>query len=761
MTGHPTWFADARFGMFVHWGLYSILGRGEWVMFKGNIPKEKYNKLTEKFHPDGFDPGAWVALAKQAGAKYVVLTARHHDGFCLYDSRVSDFTSVRTRAGRDFIRDYVRACRKAGLKVGIYYSLGSWQHAASFVGPWKDPAGWAAMVDEAHAQVRELMTGYGRIDLLWYDGAFHAGADAALIGELWRARELNAMVRKLQPQIVINDRSGTPEDYSSPEQHVAPPKPGRLWEACMTIGATAWGYVKDETRFLSTQTLLTHLLAAARHGGNLLVNIGPRADGSVQKEFTKPLLEIGRWLAVNGEAIYGSERLPFTEADHLLGAATAKGRTAYFHIDHWPCDSGAIAGVTGSIRRAYLVADGRKLTVLPASNGVVALRDFPKQAPDPNYSVVAVELSEGARLQTPPGILGDGAAQHNEAEDINDPTPGPAPVIQGADLADLVVYPPRSVLSCAADWAPAFPGRQMAAAQDGRLELEIAVPVSGRYSLNVGIAAARPGPLAVSLDGTSLTRLRRLRVGSGYPDTLASEILTLKQGRWRLKLQTPDGNPFGLYAIRLNPRWRPFGTERWLAIGPFPTAFGPQSPLSDVKAALAKRFPPEREFVRDAVYPGANGLSVGWNAGRVRRGLQEANGVNFFFRCGNTAGGICYARTIIRSPEARDAMMLIGGDWWANAFLNGRPLISARDRAAVNRDGAQFSGCRPISATARLRKGENTLLVKCHRGSNCNWFVCFVSDPGDLEIGTEMGRARIRRSNCLAGNTFLLRMPRE
>ena len=231
------WFHQARFGMFIHWGLYSLLKRGEWVMFQERILPSDYAKLADQFQPRKFDADAWAGLAAEAGMKYMVLTTRHHDGFCLFDSQVSDFTSVKTAARRDFVAEYAAACRRAGLKVGFYYSLLDWRFPGYF-DPKKHKASSEALVQQYHDQVRELMMNYGRVDMLWYDGDWvnHGQAGITDIAGFWGAREVNAMVRRIQPQIIINNRSGTLEDLDTPEQHVTASKPGRGWESCMTMG---------------------------------------------------------------------------------------------------------------------------------------------------------------------------------------------------------------------------------------------------------------------------------------------------------------------------------------------------------------------------------------------------------------------------------------------------------------------------------------------------------------------------------------------
>ncbi len=251
--------------------------------------------------PKTFKVDSWVKLARQAGQKYMVLTSRHHDGFCLFDSKVSDFTATHTPAKRDFIAEYVDACRRHDMRVGIYYSLLDWRFAG-YYDRQKYPESFAQMVEQVHQQVRELMTNYGKIDMLWYDGPWITGVDAKDYAASWQAEKLNAMVRQLQPEIVINNRSGTDEDTDTPEQVVTPPVAlDRCWESCMTIGDPAgWGYVRHNYNLKTLPELIQYLVTAASEGGNYLLNIGPKADGSVQSEYVRLLGQIGKWMKKNG-----------------------------------------------------------------------------------------------------------------------------------------------------------------------------------------------------------------------------------------------------------------------------------------------------------------------------------------------------------------------------------------------------------------------------------------------------------------------------
>ena len=390
------WFHQSRFGMFIHWGLYSIPARGEWVMHQERIPHEEYAPLAERFRPVRFDPDAWVALAKEAGMKYVVFTTRHHDGFSLFDSQVSDFTSVKTAAGRDFVADFVRACRRHRMKIGFYYSLLDWRFPAYFAGPKKDPKGWERHVCYSHAQVRELCTNYGKIDLLWYDGGWvpWAKGDPALNHtpptDPWRAKQLNAAVRKLQPHILINNRAGTLEDFDTPEQHVAASAPGRAWESCLTMN-DHWGYCRADSNWKSTTQLLHALLQCASGGGNLLLNVGPQADGSLPAASVKHLRQIGAWTKRNGSSIYDCGRSPLGAG--AVGLTTAKGDAVFLHVLYWPGEDLCLPDAGGRVESASLLATGKPLR-LETRGDRLFLRGLPKTPPDHRDTVIVLELTK-------------------------------------------------------------------------------------------------------------------------------------------------------------------------------------------------------------------------------------------------------------------------------------------------------------------------------------------------------------------------------
>lgn len=401
-SGRAKWFQQARFGVFIHWGLYSQLGRGEWVMFTERFRAEDYAKIARRFNPKKFDAGAWAALIVESGAKYAVLGARHHDGFCLFDSKVSDFTSVRTAAKRDFVADFVRACRKEGLKIGLYYSLLDWRFPGYFEpDKYKDSA--AALVQQAHDQVHELMANYGRIDILWYDGEWVRFDEVReKQGAFWRSRKLNAMVRRLQPHILINDRGGVSGDFDTPEQNVSASRPGRPWETCMTMGdPQGWGYIRHNPNLKTVPQLLQHLVAAAAGTGNYLLNIGPRPDGTIRREEVTRLEQIGRWLRINGEAIYGSQRcalLDRPKSHKDPGTWTRNGNTGYFHVFRWPGRELVMPWIKTRAISAVILQTGQKLEVRREYNGRLVIHGLPARPPHPHATVIKVRFAESPRM---------------------------------------------------------------------------------------------------------------------------------------------------------------------------------------------------------------------------------------------------------------------------------------------------------------------------------------------------------------------------
>ena len=294
------WWREARFGMFIHFGLYSAIGRHEWVMSMEGISKEEYETYADRFQPKEGCCKEWAKLAKAAGMKYMVLTTRHHEGFSLWDSKVNPFNSVNYGCHRDIVKEFVEACREEGLKIGFYSSIMDWRHPDGAACA-TDLEARRRFLDYIEALNTELLTNYGKIDILWYDVA-----QPMATPEEWDSVNRNQRLRALQPHIIINDRSRLAEDFGTQEGKIR--VLDRDWEACMTFNDISWGYLDDQQILpyaYSAQRIIRMLNQCACNGGNLLLNVGPKPDGSIPKDAIRPLTEVGTWLRHNGEAVYG------------------------------------------------------------------------------------------------------------------------------------------------------------------------------------------------------------------------------------------------------------------------------------------------------------------------------------------------------------------------------------------------------------------------------------------------------------------------
>ncbi|HUZ47316.1 MAG TPA: alpha-L-fucosidase [Terriglobia bacterium] len=388
------WWHAAKFGMFIHWGLYSVIGQHEWAMEFEGIPIPQYELLAKHFNPKPNAARDWAKLAKQAGQKYMVMTTKHHEGFCMFDSKLTDYCAPRQACGRDLVREYVEAARAEGLRVGFYYSLMDWHH----------PDGARCATDEAarkrfvaytHGLVRELMTNYGKIDVLWYD------VDWPLTPEQWESKKMNDMVFKLQPDIIVNNRTGVGGDFSTPEQHIQAAEKGRAWETCMTMN-DSWGYQRADDDWKSPKTIVRNLIMCARGGGNYLLNIGPKPDGSVPEEEVRTLEAVGKWMNRNGPTIYDAE--PFEGGGAPFANFTRKGNTLYVHVHFWPANTPAanwlsffrpttvvaIGGLRTKVKSARLFASGKKVD-FRQDDISVQFTGLPAKAPDDPVTVIEVE----------------------------------------------------------------------------------------------------------------------------------------------------------------------------------------------------------------------------------------------------------------------------------------------------------------------------------------------------------------------------------
>jgi len=333
------WWRDAKLGIFIHWGLYAIPAKGEWLMHNEKIDPKEYAKLADRFNPKHFDPDGWARLAKDAGAQYMVMTARHHDGFAMFDSPSSynGYDTMRSAARKDFIAGYVAAVRRQGMKVGIYYSPMDWRFPGYF-DPKGLPANAELMKKQGYGQVSELMSNYGKVDILWYDGGWlaHQGSDADAAW-FWRPEILNAEVRKRQPKIVINPRSGWQGDFATEEgdKPISGPVRPKPWEKTFTIGP-AWGYV-DSDKAMAPEAVIRLIVDAVVRNGNALVNMSPDADGNIPQAQVKTLQAVGTWMRANGESIQNTRPGPFQPVDGVYGS-TVRGKNVYIHVQSWRGD---------------------------------------------------------------------------------------------------------------------------------------------------------------------------------------------------------------------------------------------------------------------------------------------------------------------------------------------------------------------------------------------------------------------------------------
>ena len=394
------WWHQARFGMFVHWGLYAQLGRHEWVMNRERIPVEEYERLADTWKPKERPAREWARLAREAGMKYLVMTTKHHEGFCLWDTAQTGYNAVKRGPGRDLVREFVDACREQGLRIGFYYSLMDWHHPDG-ARCARNPKARRRFLDFTQGCVRELMSNYGTIDVLWYDVAWPLKTP-----ERWESDRMNAMVRRLQPGIVINNRSLLSEDFGTPEEHIAAAEAGRAWEACMTFNGS-WGYFPSapDSDWHTSRDVVGMLQKVTAGGGNLLLNIGPAPDGSVPRQAVQRLLPVGRWLARHGEAVYGAvDRVEGRLEWMHYGAWTLKGKCAYFWTGRWPGGEIAIGGLQTRVRSVTSLDTGSAVAFAQTKDRL-RITGVPDRSPDRILGVAVLRIEFAA---PPRQVLGPG-----------------------------------------------------------------------------------------------------------------------------------------------------------------------------------------------------------------------------------------------------------------------------------------------------------------------------------------------------------------
>ena len=415
------WWREARFGMFIHWGLYAVPAGeyngkrsdriGEWIMEWGNIPRAEYEKFTADFNPVKFNAKEWVGIARNAGMKYIVITSKHHDGFAMYDSKVSNYDIVdATPYHRDPIKELAAEAKKQGLVFCFYYSILDWHYPAAYVdAPGKDPTagnrttklkpgGKEEYLKYMKAQLRELVTNYDP-GVLWFDGEWQ---------DWWTeedGKQLYEYVRSLKPSIIINNRVGRGRegmkglsktdqtyagDFGTPEQQIPPNGlSGVDWESCMTMNTT-WGFKSYDDKWKSPEVIIRNLIDIASKGGNYLLNVGPTKEGLIPAPSVERLAAVGRWMKVNGESIYGTTASPFTTQPEF-GRVTSKPEKLYLHVFNWPSDGNLVVPAIGQpVKRAYLLATPKQSLTVSETAEALSVK-LPATAPDPIASVVVLE----------------------------------------------------------------------------------------------------------------------------------------------------------------------------------------------------------------------------------------------------------------------------------------------------------------------------------------------------------------------------------
>jgi alpha-L-fucosidase len=411
------WWTDAKFGLFIHWGVYSVPagtyngkqidGIGEWIMYNGEIPSATYKEYAKSFNPVKYNPEAWVKMAKDAGMKYIVITSKHHDGFGLFDSKVTDWDVVDASPyGKDLLKPLVEAARKEGIKIGFYYSQAQdWNHpgGAAYKPKWDSAqnGSFDSYLDQiAVPQVKEILSKYGEMDILWWDTPVEMTKE--------RAEKFLPIIAK-HPRLITNNRlgGGYEGDSETPEQSIpATGFPGRNWEVCMTMNDT-WGYKSYDDNWKSGKELILKLSEIVSKGGNFLLNVGPTSLGEIPQPSIDRLKQIGDWMKINSEAVYGTKASPFPYLS--WGRAALKDQKLYLHVINWPSDGLLRLPLLNKTVKAYLLADTSTSLKTTEADQYVEI-SLPSEAPDSVLSIVVLEFEGTPEVLSAPTSGKAGAA---------------------------------------------------------------------------------------------------------------------------------------------------------------------------------------------------------------------------------------------------------------------------------------------------------------------------------------------------------------
>ena len=402
------WFNQARFGMFIHWGIYSVpageygnnKNYAEWIQLQAKIPGSEYEKYAAQFNPTNFNAKDWVRVAKNAGMKYIVITSKHHDGFSMFDSKLTDYTVVKASPWHhDPMKDLAAECKKAGITFCFYYSDPDWHNPDfpaqysqdHFHGNPNPDADLEKYVAYMKGQLREILTQYGPIGIMWFDdgGSFRNANIAALL----HSQEIVDEIHQLQPRCLVNNRLGLPADYGTPEQHIPGARPTNSFEVCSLTLNGHWGYNKNDHNWKEPKVVIRNLADIAGKGGNYLLNVGPTSDGIFPPDAVRILGDVGKWMDVNGESIYGTTANPLNSTP-AWGRITQKGNRLYLHVFNWPADGKlTVSDIDTKVRRASLLADKHQKLNVAQPNAHEIEITVPSSAPDALDSVIVLDCS--------------------------------------------------------------------------------------------------------------------------------------------------------------------------------------------------------------------------------------------------------------------------------------------------------------------------------------------------------------------------------